>query len=57
MTITLPGLLKQYNTTSYKKWDGILQIKHYATGLFHYFNAVTLAELPMTSIKNLFEEN
>lgn len=57
MPITLPELLKQFNTTAYKRWENIIQIKHYATGIYHYFDGKSLQELPITSIRNIFEEN
>ena len=54
--LNIAELLRDFNTTSYKKWDNIIQVQHYKTKLFHYFNSVTLADLNMTSIKPLIEE-
>ena len=52
-------MLRHFNTTNYKKLDDLLQVRHFATNLYHYFQQADngmIVEVPMVSAKPLLND-
>ena len=56
---TVSLMLRHFNTTNYKRLGDLLQVRHFATNLYHYFQRETngmIVEVPMTSLRPLLND-